>query len=387
MAGTEGEVGATTVDPEPPRRVGPVRRLYDWVLSWAERPSGPRALGGLTFAESSFFPIPPDPLLVALSLGAPRRALWFATIATVTSVLGGMFGYLLGWGVWELVHPFFFNYVPGVTPEAFERVRLLYDRYDFLAIFVAGFSPIPYKVFTLSAGVFSISFPIFVIASLTSRGARFFLVAGLIYFFGPPIQGFIDRYFDRLVWLFVILLIGGFVVVSAWSLGLMIPIERAFFLAALTALAILLQQTFALLEGMSDTAELAPAGILGAVAFVITAVVQLLRRRMLESEALAEQRGVDLRNLAELSEYIVQHLRESIMVVDGDDRVRLINESAAAHLGAGPRRPGLSVAEVCPELARRLAEWRPPAAPARRARAAARAFLHRHFCPGGVRIS
>jgi membrane protein YqaA with SNARE-associated domain len=194
------------------RRPGPVRRMYDWVLSWADRPSGPTALAGLTFAESSFFPIPPDPLLLALALGRPQRALWFAFIATMASVAGGVLGYLLGWALWGAVGPFFFEHVPGVTPEAFERVRALYDEYDFLAIFVAGFTPIPYKVFTLSAGLFHISFPVFVVASTLSRGARFFLVAGLIYLFGPKIQVFIDRYFNLLVWLFTILLIGGFLV-------------------------------------------------------------------------------------------------------------------------------------------------------------------------------
>jgi len=195
------------------RRRG-IRRLYDWVLSWAERPQGPAALGGLAFVESSFFPVPPDPLLIALCLGAPKRALWFATICAVASVVGGVAGYGLGWGVWALVSDFFFTYVPGVTPEAFERVRALYDRWDFWAIFVAGFTPIPYKVFTLSAGVFQISFPVFVVASLVSRSARFFLVAGLIYVFGPGIQGFIDRHFDRLVWLFFFLLVAGFLVIE-----------------------------------------------------------------------------------------------------------------------------------------------------------------------------
>jgi membrane protein YqaA with SNARE-associated domain len=167
----------------------------------------------LAFAESSFFPIPPDPLLIALALGKPRRAFWFATICSIASVLGGIAGYLIGWGVWSAVSGFFFNYVPGVTPEAFETVRSLYERWDFWAVFVAGFTPLPYKVFTLAAGVFQISLPIFVLASVTSRSARFFILAGLIYFFGPGIQGFIDRYFDRLVWAFFALLVGGFLLI------------------------------------------------------------------------------------------------------------------------------------------------------------------------------
>lgn len=220
--GVEGEGQAESRDPVVPgpatpgvaARPGPVRRLYDWVLSWADRPGGPWALGGLSFAESSFFPIPPDPLLIALALGRPSRALYFATICAVGSVLGGIAGYFIGAGVWTMVGPFFFQYVPGVTPESFEHVRSIYERYDFWAVFVAGFTPIPFKVFTLSAGVFAISFPIFVVASGISRTARFFLVAGLIYFFGPRIQGFIDRHFDRLVWLFTILLVGGFLAIE-----------------------------------------------------------------------------------------------------------------------------------------------------------------------------
>lgn len=190
------------------------RRLYDWVLSFAERPSGEWALFGFAFAESSFFPIPPDPLLIALSLGAPKRALRFALICSVASVLGAMAGYAIGWGVWEAVSHLFYAWVPGVTPEAFEHVRAIYDRWDFWAIFAAGFTFIPFKVFTISAGVFSISFPIFLLASTLSRSARFFLVAGLIYVYGPSIQGFIDRYFDKLALLFVVLLVGGFVAIK-----------------------------------------------------------------------------------------------------------------------------------------------------------------------------
>ncbi len=200
--------------PGPAAKVGPVRRMYDWVLSFADRPGGSWALFGFSFAESSFFPIPPDPLLVALALGKPKRALWFATVCALGSILGGLAGYAIGWGIWQMVDQFFFTYVPGVTPEAFDSVQRLYARWDFWAIFAAGFTPIPYKVFTLSAGVFNISLAIFVFASTISRSARFFLVAGLIYKFGPPIQGFIDRHFDRLAWLFLILLIGGFVVVK-----------------------------------------------------------------------------------------------------------------------------------------------------------------------------
>lgn len=210
--GVEGNGVAGKGAPSP--RPGWVRRLYDWVLHWAETPYGPGALGILAFAEASFFPIPPDPLLMALCLGATRRSLKFAAIATAASVVGGAAGYLIGAGAWHVLGDFFFSYVPGVTPEAFQGVQEFYDRWDFWAVFLAGLTPIPYKVFTLSAGVFSINFPVFLLASVLSRGLRFFLFAGLIFWFGPSISRFIDRYFNLLTLAFFILLVGGFVVVK-----------------------------------------------------------------------------------------------------------------------------------------------------------------------------
>jgi membrane protein YqaA with SNARE-associated domain len=191
-----------------------VRRLYDWVLHWAETPYGPIALFVLAMAESSFFPIPPDPLLIALCLGAAGRSLRFAALATLASVVGGVIGYGLGAGFWHVAEGWFFSYVPGVTPEAFDRVQALYDRYDFWAVFLAGLTPIPYKVFTLSAGVFSVNFFVFVVASVLSRGLRFYVLAALIYRFGPPIARFIDRYFDILATAFGVLLVAGFLVIE-----------------------------------------------------------------------------------------------------------------------------------------------------------------------------
>ena len=191
-----------------------VRRLYDWVLHWAHTPYGMPALLVLTFAESSFFPIPPDPLLVALCIAAPRRSFFFAAAATAGSVMGGVAGYWIGAGGWHIAQDFFFTYVPGVSPEAFGRVQSLYDRWDFWAIFLAGLTPIPYKVFTLSAGVFRINFPIFVIASVLSRGLRFFVVAALIHRYGAPISDFIDRHFNRLTIAFGALVVLGFMVIQ-----------------------------------------------------------------------------------------------------------------------------------------------------------------------------
>jgi len=199
---------------ETPSQPGPVRRLYDWVLHWADTPYGVPALFLLVLAESSFFLVPPDPLLIALCLGAATRSLRFAAIVTGASVLGGIIGYSIGAGVWDVAEPWFFEYVPGVSQEAFNRVQALYDRWDFWAIFFAGLTPLPYKVFTLSAGVFGINFGVFLVASVLSRGLRFFLLAALIFKFGKPIEAFIDRYFNLLVTVFGILLIGGFILIE-----------------------------------------------------------------------------------------------------------------------------------------------------------------------------
>ena len=200
--------------PDHSTKSGWVRRLYDWVLHWADTPYGLQALAILALAESSFFPIPPDPLLIALCLGATGRALRFAAVTTVASVAGGLLGYAIGAAAWGSVSGFFFEYVPGVTPEAFATVQGYYDRWDFWAVFLAGLTPLPYKVFTISAGVFAINFPVFVLASVLSRGLRFFLVAGLIYRYGESISSFIDRYFNVLTWVFGLLLVLGFVLIE-----------------------------------------------------------------------------------------------------------------------------------------------------------------------------
>jgi membrane protein YqaA with SNARE-associated domain len=193
---------------------GIVRRLYDWVLHWAETPYGLLALAVLAFCESSFFPIPPDPLLIALGLALPERVFVYALVCSASSILGGCFGYLLGWGLWESLGQVFFTYVPGFTPEVFEIVQAKYEKYSFWAVFSAGFTPIPYKVFTLAAGVFGINLGVFLLASGLSRSARFFLIGLLIWQFGAPIKTFIERYFNLMSVVFVILLILGFAIMK-----------------------------------------------------------------------------------------------------------------------------------------------------------------------------
>lgn len=189
-----------------------LRHLYDWVLHWAETPYGAPALFLLAFAESSFFPIPPDVLLLALCIAIPARSFRFALIASTGSVLGGVVGYGIGIGMWSVVSGYFYQYVPGFNETIFSRVQHLFATYDFWTVFTAGFTPIPYKVITIGAGVFRINFPVFVLASLISRSLRFFLVAALIYRYGPAVRSFIEKYFNILSIVFMLLLIGGFVV-------------------------------------------------------------------------------------------------------------------------------------------------------------------------------
>ena len=191
-----------------------IRRMYEWVLSWAEHPAGVVALAVLAFSESSFFPIPPDVLLIALAMGKPKRAFWFAAVCTMGSVAGAMFGYLIGSVFWNAVSPYFFSYVPGFTPRQFEIVRGMYEQYNFWIVFTAAFTPIPYKVITVTAGVFGINFPLFLVGSIIGRAGRFFLVGAMIWRFGPPIRTFIDRYFNALAVAFTVLLVGGFVAIK-----------------------------------------------------------------------------------------------------------------------------------------------------------------------------
>lgn len=198
-----------------------IRRLYDWVLYWAETPYGVPALFILAFAESSFFPIPPDVLLIALAISIPTKSFKYAFICSLGSVLGGGSGYFIGYKLWYTnsgdfsgFANLFFTYIPGFTKELFETVKNMYNENAFWVVFSAGFTPIPYKVITITAGVSKINLFMFFVASIVGRSLRFFLVSTLIWKFGAPIKIWIDKYFNLLVILFTILLITGFFVLK-----------------------------------------------------------------------------------------------------------------------------------------------------------------------------
>ena len=183
-----------------------LRKLYDWVLHWTDTKYGMPALFILAFAESSFFPIPPDVLLIALAIGNRSKAFRFALACGIGSIIGGIAGSSIGhfawWsveGIFSSLALFFFDHVPGFSVDIFQKIRSQYELNNILIVFTAGFTPIPYKIITITAGAFNINFPMFLLASSVSRTARFFLVSLLIWKFGEPITTFIDKYFNLLI--------------------------------------------------------------------------------------------------------------------------------------------------------------------------------------------
>lgn len=201
------------------------RNLYDWVLGWGESKHGSTALFVMSLAEASFFPIPPDALLIGLCMGAHKRWLKFALICSTGSVIGGALGYLIGYAAYEIVGESILSFVASLSgsdpDEMLKLAQYWFNEKEIWgqpvgpwAVGVAGFTPIPYKVFTIAAGFFEMSFLIFILASVISRSARFFVVAGLIGLlfdkYGDRIKQIIDRYFNSLAIAFVILLLAGF---------------------------------------------------------------------------------------------------------------------------------------------------------------------------------
>jgi len=183
--------------------------MYEKVMQWSKHRYAPGYLAGLSFAESSFFPIPPDVMLAPMSLSQPKRAWFFATITTIASVLGGIAGYFIGLYFFEFIEPYLHQW--GYWNK-FLTARGWFDEWGFWAILIAGFSPIPYKIFTITAGVISMSFLPFVLASALGRGSRFYLVSGLMVWGGAPMEEKLHQYIDRLGWLVVGLIIVAYLI-------------------------------------------------------------------------------------------------------------------------------------------------------------------------------
>ncbi len=180
--------------------------LYRKALAWSRHPHAPRYLGAMSFAESSFFPVPPDVMLAPMCLASPARAWYFALLTTLTSVAGGLFGYAIGYFALDAVLPWLEHsrYWP-----AYQSAVSWFERWGFAAVFIAGFSPIPYKMFTIAAGALSMALLPFALASIVGRGMRFFLVAGLMAWGGARMEALLHRYVDRLGWATVVLVAVG----------------------------------------------------------------------------------------------------------------------------------------------------------------------------------
>lgn len=185
-----------------------LRRLYDYVMSLAARPWAAWALAAVSFAESSFFPIPPDVMLIPMVLARRSMAWFYATICTIASIAGGAAGYLIGWLFFAAIGEAILNFY-GLSAQ-FDSFAGRYNEYGSWIVLFAGVTPFPFKVITIASGATGLNFWIFMVASLIARSARFFLVAGLLYLFGPPIRDFIEKRLALVTTIFLIMLFGGF---------------------------------------------------------------------------------------------------------------------------------------------------------------------------------
>lgn len=184
------------------------KRLYQWTLSLAESPRATWALGAIAFAESSFFPIPPDVILVPMSLARPQRAWFYAGVCSLASVAGGILGYAIGWLLWDTVGHWLID-LYGYASRM-DAVKAGYDQWGWLFILVKGLTPIPYKLVTIVSGLLEYNFLLFVGLSLVTRGARFFILAGLLNKFGGPIKDLLERHFATFMIAIVVMIVGGF---------------------------------------------------------------------------------------------------------------------------------------------------------------------------------
>ncbi|MDX1766111.1 MAG: YqaA family protein, partial [Candidatus Saccharimonadales bacterium] len=187
------------------KRPSPIRRLYQWFLKWAEKPNAEKALFGFSFAESSFFPIPPDPLLMAMVFAKTKRWVRYAAVTTVASILGGILGYIIGIGLFESIG----NWILDTyhLHDDYKNLGELYQDNSFLAVLTAAMTPVPYKIITISAGAFKINFVAFIVASIIGRAARFFGVSALAHYLGKKHKEKIERYLDIISLALVTLLV------------------------------------------------------------------------------------------------------------------------------------------------------------------------------------
>lgn len=189
-----------------------LRKLYDWTVSFAEHPRALWALAIVAFVESSFFPLPPDLLIIPMVLAAPTRWFRIATVATIASVLGGIFGYYIGYALFDTVGQPILSFYG--KDAAFETFKENYNNWGAWAVLIAGVTPFPFKVITITSGVTQLNLGVFVVSSIIARALRFFIVAALLRKFGAPVRDFIERRLGLVFTLFCIALVGGFMLVK-----------------------------------------------------------------------------------------------------------------------------------------------------------------------------
>jgi membrane protein YqaA with SNARE-associated domain len=201
-----------------------MKNIYNWVLNLANKPYASYSLFLISFAEASFFPVPPDVLLIALAIGCRSQAIKFALICSIASILGALAGYGIGHFLWwdkgsySAIANLFFNHIPGLNEILFQKMQSHYEEYGFFIIFTAGFTPIPFKIITISSGAFDIPIHLFIAASTISRSSRFFLISLLINKFGKKIKNFIDCYFNYVSIIFIIILFSSYYLIKYFIL-------------------------------------------------------------------------------------------------------------------------------------------------------------------------
>ena len=184
-----------------------VKKTYDWIMNWASTPYALYALALLSFTESFFFPIPPDILLIAIAFSKPKHSFLYAGICSLSSVAGGIVGYFIGYFLFESIGKLIFDLYGGIN--GFETVKEYYNSKGAWMVLIGGFTPVPYKLITIASGVFLLDFKIFLICSIISRSARFFLESLLIFYFGEKIRLLLEKYFNLFtIFLFVIVILG-----------------------------------------------------------------------------------------------------------------------------------------------------------------------------------
>jgi membrane protein YqaA with SNARE-associated domain len=188
-----------------------LKKLYQWTLNKAAHPQAEKWLAAISFVESSFFPIPPDVVLAPMCLARPQRAFWFAALCTIASVLGALLGYAIGYFLFEAVGQPILGFYGAI--EQFDAFKAQFNEQGWLIVLLAGFTPLPFKVITIAAGATAMPLYILIIAAIISRAARFFLVAALLYFFGPPMKAWIDRNFALATTVLGVAFVGGFLAI------------------------------------------------------------------------------------------------------------------------------------------------------------------------------